>query len=322
MFFYSACGNLIKKNIIETFTEVPEGNTAVYTSNTDISVDRDRYYLEIEVKTKAGNKVKYQEGLDESYKEYQSSGVVVLFNLFRQSRISLTINSEIILETDDLECIIYAGGDSETEPIESMENLEHGDTYYGLSEKGENGKIHIIKGGGPSTFVDKISEKPNYGDINEVTIKWIENISYNTIINTDANMNIDIRQNENKIENIKCFNEGELKAYEEKIIEDYKKKNDNFISEEELKLIPESEEYDNLNKLINAGISKEIAINILKASTNDSHLEELLNMIDDKIETNTNKFNDLFYKKRTILEIILNLNPGHTRATMMLEEIS
>lgn len=119
--------------------------------------------------------------------------------------------------------------------------------------------------------------------------------------------------------NYKCFNDEEIKLNEEKII---KMQNDNVISEEELKLIPESEDYDNLSKLINGGIPRKIAVNILKASSNDMHLEELLNMIDNKIEKNTNKFNLLFNKKRTILEAIINLNPGHERAKRMLDEIN
>lgn len=119
--------------------------------------------------------------------------------------------------------------------------------------------------------------------------------------------------------NYKCFNDEEIKLNEEKII---KMQNDNVISEEELKLIPESEDYDNLSKLINGGIPRKIAVNILKASSNDMHLEELLNMIDNKIEKNTNKFNLLFNKKRTILEAIINLNPEHERAKRMLDEIN
>ena len=176
MFFYSACGNLIKKNIIETFTEVPEGNTAVYTSNTDISVDRDRYYLEIEVKTKAGNKVKYQEGLDESYKEYQSSGVVVLFKLFDQSKVSIIFDSgNIYIGTKDLECGITAGEDSELkeEHYYSGGVLTQNQIWYSLGKKGENGTFSIHRGENDNNF-NKISEEPNYGDKSEVTIKWIE----------------------------------------------------------------------------------------------------------------------------------------------------
>ena len=317
MFFYSACGNLIKKNIIEAFTKVPEGNTAVYTSNTDISVNTDRYYLEIEVKTKAGNKVEYQEGLDESYKEYQSSGVVVLFKLFNQDRISLEINSEIILETDDLKCIIYAGGDSETESKEYEYDTGNFDTYRGLSEKGENGKIHIIKMDS-TTKVNKISEMPNYGDTNEVTIKWIE-----SIINTVNMKPEDTILVEEKIENIKCFNEGELKAYEEKIIEDYKKKNDNVISEEELILIPESEEDSNhVNKLVKVGYSIETANDIVKASKHNDHLEELLIMVNNKIDNNENRYSNVIDMKKAVLETVLEINPGHDEALKMLDEIN
>lgn len=323
MYFYSACGDLIKKNILEnfeeenTFTPIPENtmeytgeytktvNAAVYTTDTDIYVDKEKYYLEIELKTKAGNKVEYlerhhQQASSRTYLSHQSSGVVVLFKLFDTSKVSISFDSgNIYIGTKDLECGITAGEDSELKKEEHRSYGSHigpKEIWYSLGKKGENGTFSIHRGENDNNF-DKISEEPNYGDKSEVTIKWIEKYGQFLI-------------------------ESEFKELREKIIEDYKKKNDNFISEEELKLIPESEEYDNLNKLINAGISKEIAINILKASTNDSYLEELLNMIDDKIETNTNKFNDLFYKKRTILEIILNLNPGHERTKMMLEEIS
>ena len=319
MYFYSACGDLIKKSIVEnfdeenTFTPIPENtmeytgeytktvNGAVYTTDTDIYLDKEKYYLEIELKTKAGNKVEYlerydQQGSARTYLSHQSSGVVVLFKLFDTSKVSISFDSgNIYIGTKDLECGITAGEDSELKE-EVRGSIFLKETWYSLGKKGENGKFHIHRGENDNNF-NKISEEPNYGDKSEVTIKWIE-------------------------KNGQFLTETEFKELREKIIDDYKKKNDNFISEEELKLIPESEEYDNLDKLINAGISRKIAVNILKASTNDSHLEELLNMIDEKIERNTNKFNDLFSKKKVILETILNLNPGHTRTTMMLNELN
>ena len=331
MYFYSACGDLIKKSIVEnfdeenTFTPIPEGNkmeytgeytktvnAAVYTTDTDIYVDKEKYYLEIEVKTKAGNKVEYKESYNEPNLTHQSSGVVVLFKLFDTSKVSIRFDSgNIYIGTEDLDCGITAGEDSELKEEVGSSTLLLTDTYDVLSKKGENGTFHIPRGENDNNF-NKISEEPNYGDKSEVTIKWIE--KYGQFL-TESEFK-EFR------EKIIDGTESEFRGLREKIIEDYKKKNDNFISEEELKLIPESEEYDNLDKLINSGISRKIAVNILKASTNDSHLKELLNMVDEKIERNTNKFNDLFSKKKVILETILNLNPGHTRATMMLDELN